>query len=276
MVQKGRLVRWRNLGVSVALALVLAGAGCGDDDGGGVSGPVVFAVTTTNRLIAFRTNSPNLIRTSTAISGLGIGETIVGIDIRPVNGEIYAITNGSNVYTIDAGSGVATPRPELTSGGVPVILQGTSFGVDFNPVSDRLRVVSDADQNLRINVDTGDTTVDGVLRYVVGDANAAANPNVVATAYTNNFAGTTTTALGVIDSNLDVLVLQDPPNDGTLRTQGSLATNAGTPICFDIAADGTAIAVFSANLLASVNLTTGQASFLGTVAENVVGCSLLS
>jgi hypothetical protein len=36
-----------------------------------------------------------------------------------------------------------------------VPLDGTFFGVDFNPTVDRLRVISDTGQNLRVNVDTG-------------------------------------------------------------------------------------------------------------------------
>ena len=43
------------------------------------------------------------------------------------------------------------------------MLSGTAFGVDFNPMADRLRVVSDAEQNLRANADTGATTTDATL-----------------------------------------------------------------------------------------------------------------
>jgi hypothetical protein len=34
-----------------------------------------------------------------------------------------------------------------------VALQGTRFGVDFNPAANRLRVISDLGQNLRHNID---------------------------------------------------------------------------------------------------------------------------
>ena len=34
-------------------------------------------------------------------------------------------------------------------------LNGTGFGFAFDPVADRIRVVSDSEQNLRINPDTG-------------------------------------------------------------------------------------------------------------------------
>ena len=42
-------------------------------------------------------------------------------------------------------------------------LTGSQFGVDFNPVADRLRVPSDSGLNLRINADTGATTTDGTI-----------------------------------------------------------------------------------------------------------------
>ena len=35
------------------------------------------------------------------------------------------------------------------------LLDGTEFGVDFNPQVDRLRVVSNSGQNLRLHPDTG-------------------------------------------------------------------------------------------------------------------------
>ena len=43
-------------------------------------------------------------------------------------------------------------------------LSGTAFGFDFNPTVDRIRVVSDTGQNLRLNPDTGAVAaVDGAL-----------------------------------------------------------------------------------------------------------------
>ncbi len=42
-------------------------------------------------------------------------------------------------------------------------LSGTEFGIDFNPLADRLRVVSDTGQNLRIDVDSGATITDTAL-----------------------------------------------------------------------------------------------------------------
>jgi hypothetical protein len=148
-------------------------------------------------------------------------------------------------------------------------LSGASFGVDFNPTVDRLRVTSDADQNLRINVDTGAATVDGALAYAAGDANAGQDPNVAGSAYTNSMAGATTTTLYGIDSARDVLVTQNPPNNGTLNTVGALGVDAGDAVGFDIAPNGNtayaALTVDGASQLYTINLTTGAAALVGGV-----------
>ena len=62
------------------------------------------------------------------------------------------------MYTIDADTAVATLVSRINQP-----LQGTSFGVDFNPTVDRLRIISDTGQNLRTNVADGSTNVDGTL-----------------------------------------------------------------------------------------------------------------
>jgi dipeptidyl aminopeptidase/acylaminoacyl peptidase len=227
----------------------------------------IFAVTSANNLVRFRSNTPGTIDGSVAITGLQTGETILGIDVRPATRQIYALGNTGRLYTLNPTTGVATFVSTLST--AP---SGSSFGVDFNPVPDRLRSTSDADQNLRTNVDTGAVTVDGALAYATGDANAGQNPFVVGSAYSNNFAGATTTTLYGIDANLDILVRQDPPNSGTLNTVGPLGVNTSDAVGFDIAnGSGTAFAVLtslgagaSAGLY-TINLTTGAATLVGNV-----------
>src|SRR5262249_11223427 len=121
-------------------------------------------------------------------------------------------------------------------------LNGTSFGFDFNPVPDRIRLVSDTDQNLRLNPNDGTVAAtDTNLAFAAGDANAAANPNIVGSAYTNNFSAASSTTLYGIDSNLDVLVMQgsvggapNSPNGGQLTTVGALGVNTTDQVGFDI------------------------------------------
>jgi hypothetical protein len=55
-------------------------------------------------------------------------------------------------------------------------------GMAINPVPDRIRVHSDAEQDLRLNPNTGGLAAnDSALAYAFGDANFGLNPNIVGT-----------------------------------------------------------------------------------------------
>jgi trimeric autotransporter adhesin len=222
-----------------------------------------LALSNANTLASFNPGNPRAVR-SIAVTGLQSGETLLGIDTRPANGLIYGLTSASNLYTLDPNSGAASLVSTLSQP-----FTGTTVtGFDFNPVADRLRLVGDNDQSLRINVDTGAVTVDGNLAYGAGDANFGANPAVAAAAYTNAIASPTSTQLYDIDTALDVLTLQNPPNNGTLTTIGALGTDFGTLTGFDIIspAEGTNAAFAVSNsTLYSINLQTGAAANLGTI-----------
>ncbi|MGH9843807.1 MAG: DUF4394 domain-containing protein [Blastocatellia bacterium] len=236
----------------------------------------MFAVTVGNTLLNFNPGTPGVINSARFITGLASGENVVGIDFRPANGQLYALTNASRLYIINPTNGNAT---QVGSAALNPALNGQSFGVDFNPVPDRLRVTSDADQNLRLNPNNGAVAgVDGTLAYATGDANASANPNIVGAAYTNNFAGTTSTMLYVIDSNLDTLVTQGSvgsapvsPNTGQLFTVGKLNVDTTDLVGFDIApVTNAAFASLttqgaSASQLYTINLATGAATAIGAI-----------
>jgi len=150
---------------------------------------------------------------------------------------------------------------------------GVVSGFDFNPVPDRLRLVGDNDQNFRINVDTGEVIVDGDLAFVEGDVNFGVNPNITASAYTNSFDGATSTQLFNIDTLLNTLVLQNPPNDGGLVTIGELGVNFGIVGGFDIvsAAEGENMGFAAADgMLYSIDLETGAATNLGMIGDGSV------
>ncbi len=221
-----------------------------------------------NRLVTFSGQTPTSIARR-AFTGLPSGEQIVGLDVRPVNKQVIALGSTSRLYRIDVATGAAT-----VIGTAPFAppLAGTSFGFDFNPTVDRIRVTSDARQNLRLNPDTGGTAaVDGTLAYAVGDAGAAATPRIVGSAYTNSVAGATTTQLFDLDAGRDSLVLQNPPNNGTLVTVGALGIDIGDNAGFDISAvDGVAyvsaqVGQSGASQLYTVNLTTGAATLVGRI-----------
>ncbi len=240
------------------------------------AGPMVFALTANNSLISFNASTPGTVGSPIAITGLGQGETLLGIDFRPRNKRLYGVSSASRIYVIDTMTGAATAAG--TAPFTPAV-NGTSFGVDFNPVPDRIRFTSDADQNLRLNQNDGTVAgMDMTLAYATGDANAAANPNLVGVGYTNDFDGATSTTLYGIDSNLDILVRQgsvggapDSPNNGRLNTIGALGVNTTDQVGFDITApNDVAFASLSpmgatASSFYSINLNTGSATLIGAI-----------
>lgn len=80
-------------------------------------------------------------------------------------------------------------------------------------------MISDANDNKRVNPDTGAAIQDGAIQFAAGDRNAGRDPND-------------------IESNRDVLVTQNPPNNGTLNTVGSLGVNTSDVVGFDIRRGG--------------------------------------
>jgi hypothetical protein len=223
-----------------------------------VTGPEnVFAVTTGNNLLRFLSSAPGTILSKTPITGLQPGETVLGIDFRPANGQLYALGSTSRLYRLDPATGAAT---QVGAGPFSTLLSGTDFGVDFDPTADRLRVVSDAEQNLLIHPDLG--------TVVFLDFNLNPPGNVVAAAYANNFAGATTTTLYDIDSSSDLLLRQS--TFGSLSAVGPLGVDTTGLTGFDIAPNGLAFASLtmpaaSATRLYMVDLATGAATPLGAI-----------
>jgi hypothetical protein len=230
----------------------------------------VYAVTTDNNLISFSSTDPGTIINNVAISGLPDGENLLAIDIRPANGQLYALGSSSRQYVINTSNGSATA---LGNAAFSTALSGTTFGFDFNPTVDRIRAVSDARQDLRLNpANGGVAAVDGALGYAAPDVNAAATPNIVASAYTNNFSGATTTTLFNIDADLDILVTQNPPNAGTLNTIGALGVDAGARTSFDIMTDSLGSEAGFAAINSGfywINVASGEATLIGTIGNGV-------
>jgi hypothetical protein len=180
---------------------------------------------------------------SLAITGLAVGEALVGLDYRPLNRTLVGVSDQNRIYVLNPATGGATL---LSTMSLP--LSGSTFGVDFNPVVDRLRVVSNTGQNLRINVDTGAVTADLPLDYRAGDSGAGRFARVLAVAYTNATASrlAASTVLYDIDSDRNFLVRQDPPDDGTLVSVGALGPGVqgtGAFVGFDIFSPHAAFAI---------------------------------
>lgn len=232
----------------------------------------VLALNNSNTLLRFSAQAPGTLLATTPVTGLNAGDSLVGIDVRPATGALFGLGSSGRLYTIDPVSGAATAGPQLS-----VALSGTSFGVDFNPVPDRLRVISNTGQNLRINVADGVAIVDGAIN--------PAGFSVSGAGYINNFAGTTTTQLFNIDLTGSRLTTQNPPNDGTQVAIGALGVtlDAGSEAGLDVrTADGVNSAFATLRVggttgFYSINTTSGAATLIGPIAGNPVvrGMALL-
>ncbi|MEP9375824.1 DUF4394 domain-containing protein [Aquabacter sp. CN5-332] len=194
----------------------------------------------------------------------GISGKVLGIDVRPADGMLYAVIDDGSVVTVDTATGKATQKSKLES----MLPAGVVATVDFNPVADRLRIIGSDGTNLRVNVDDGKVTRDGNLNFAGSDPMKEIKPSVVAGAYTNSMKGTKETALYDIDATGAVLK-QAPPNDGVLNTVGKLGMS-GKGAAFDIVTDGTggnAAWLMSGDTLYVVDLVTGK----GTAAAKIDG-----
>lgn len=183
--------------------------------------------------------------------------------------------NGAPLFTFNP---AVFNNPELLYEAYQPPLSTATFGpgnvaaIDFGPVTDRLRIVTNNGQNLSVNLGTGLTAVNGALHY-----GTAAAPNIVAAAYTNNFVGATSTVLYDIDSGTDMLVTQSTAT-GLLTNVGPLGVDTSAATGFDIAASGDAFAILtSANAahIFQINLTTGAATDLGVAVIGLYGLAVL-
>ncbi|MDT0572144.1 DUF4394 domain-containing protein [Streptomyces sp. DSM 3412] len=243
--------------------------------GGGVKVPgglKAVGLTADQRLVVFRVDKPGAAVPLGRVRGLKGDTRLVGIDYRVQNNKLYGVGDKGGVYTLREVGAKATKVSQLT-----VALQGTAYGVDFNPAANRLRVISDTGQNLRHNLDdpqgapaAGTTAVDGTLTNPpVPPATAGVTARgVTGAAYTNNDLDTATaTTLFDLDTAQDQVSVQSPANAGNLAPTGKLGVDAPLNSGFDIySSAGSGVnagyAVTGARLF-TVNLLTGKASSAG-------------
>lgn len=159
--------------------------------------------------------------------GLAGDTRLIGIDERPADHKVYGVGNKGGIYVINRGKGTVRKVSQLS-----VALDGTHFGVDFNPAADRLRIISDTGQNLRHDVTqpAPTTAVDGALNY-----DGVVATGVVAAGYTNsdNDARTGTTLFN-LDMTRDQVVQQVPANSGNLLVSGGFNPRRGLIAGFDV------------------------------------------
>jgi hypothetical protein len=260
--------------LALAVALLVAGCVLAPEPIGPLRPETVYAVTDRAELIRFNAGQPQRVLQRIPLQGLASGDRLVGIDFRVARGVLFALSANGQLYTLDT----ATARLSPVGGGAPIALNGQRFGVDFNPVADRLRVVSDTGQNLRVHPDTGAVAATDPALALTAAGGAALR--VAGAAYTYNKRDDKLTTNFAIDLAAGTLVRQGSaegtvpvvsPNTGQITPIGPLGTGAIDDVSFDIAdIDNTALAAVRASgrtRLHRIDLATGRATLLGTVDE---------
>lgn len=266
-------------------ALMLGTPGSGSAAPAATPSLRAFGISGDGTLMAtFTTDRPQILDWVRAVTGLTGDTGLVGIDIRPQDGLMYGVGNKGGIYTIKTPP--ATVDAVVTKvSQLQYALNGTNFGVDFNPAADRLRVISDNGQNLRHNLNDHSTIQD---LHLTTPPTEGTTKGVSAAAYTNNDLNAATgTTLVDINTTSDQVVLQSPANNGTLAPTGSLGIDAGINAGMDIystlsGGKTVANAAFasltpygaSTPSLYSIDILTGQATVINQFPLNITDLAI--
>lgn len=274
--------------LSALAVAALAGCATGPEVQGPLRKETLQLLTQKMELLTVNAGQPGKVLQRTAVTGLPAGESVVGMDYRIAKGVLYVLSSAGRLYTLDVPTGVLKP----VGTGAGVALQGQLFGVDFNPVADRVRVVSNTGQNIRLHPDTGAmAATDPAPAYATGDARAGTKPELVAAGYTYNKTDEKLTTNFAIDRNGGYLVTQGSRegvqpvvsfNTGLLFSVGPLGIADMVDANMDIAdVTGAAFATVTtrsqaASRLYSLDLASGKATLLGTVGDGsrVIGLAV--
>jgi hypothetical protein len=234
---------------------------------------ILFATDTAGNLLRFDSRSPRHVR-SKQITGLPAGVTLGGIDFRPATGDLYALGSDKVVYRVNVATAIAVAEGPAFETAADALNSG-NIGFDFNPTVDKIRVTSDADDNIRLNPDEGnllakDTSLTPADVQVVGSAYT----NSSFTAFATRPTVTELYALDIAPSK-DRLWIQRPANNGTLIMPLSLGFDLGPNAGFDIAGAGNVGYIAGTQLgrdaaqLWRVDLATGKTRSLGRIGKGV-------
>ena len=230
---------------------------------------VFYATDTGNSLLRFSSDSPGRLR-ARQITGLPAGVSIKGIDFRPASGDLYALGSDKVVYRLNPQTAIAVPEGksfDLTPS------PPANNGFDFNPTVDKIRVTSDARENIRLNPDDGtllavDTTLTPADVQIVGSAYT----NSSFTAFATRPAATELYAYDV-SGQADRLWIQRPANAGMLIMPLSTGLRLRGNVGFDIAGAnnvgwvaGTEQSGFRARLY-RLDLSTGKTRSIGRIGD---------
>lgn len=231
------------------------------------------------------------------VTGLVEGDVIVGFDLRTTSPEgaddgLYAVAQSGRIYLLEeAEEGLLDPMSVAQATEIATLataLSGTRFDIDFNPRADLLRIIGDAGQNLRVNLDedrvladearaAGFAFADGTVR--LGDTMVPVPVAVAYRAAPLQLEGVTPSLdfQYVIDARNSGLARVAVPNDGALVAVGdglleglALPMDGAIQQTMDIAQSGTAYAALrtsagAGSMLYTLNLLAGTAEQVGPI-----------
>lgn len=228
---------------------------------------------------------------SLPVTGLVEGDVIVGFDLRTTSSvedenELYAVAASGQIYQLVEGAENNAQASSVATLSTP--LSGTRFDIDFNPRADLLRIIGDAGQNLRVNLDEGRVLADearaagfafadGTVR--LGDTMVPVPVAVAYRAAPLQLEGVTPSLdfQYVIDARNSGLARVAVPNDGALVAVGDgvleglvLPMDGAIQQTMDIAQSGTAYAALrtetgAGSTLYTLNLLAGTAEQVGPI-----------
>lgn len=245
----------------------------------------LLALSDANTLVRFESTTLAPSGAPVPITGVPAGEQVRAIDVRPRNGSLYAVTTSQagtqtvgRLYVISLNTTGATAQRVNASANF--IVNSDQIGIDFNPMSDRLRVITGgSDLSIVVNPETGsavqyDPTLTFAATYTPPPL-PGSTPDITAIAYRNNVDGATSTTLFGYEYNENDLVtigivtgvVTKAGDSGEIAAPGNSALTG-----LDI--EGTSTTAFAAlqlpvpgstNRLLSIDLATGDATDLGAI-----------
>jgi len=239
-----------------------------------------------NHLYTVTTDKPQRVLRTVHLKGLPLGDSFVGIAVRPKNGYLYGLTRTA-IYDIDQSTATAS----RVGDGFQEPLPSGPLACDFDPNYDKLRVVGGLGANQQIDADSGllvDSNVttlpvdgDAPFAFAPNDPRKAATQTVGTIAFAGRDTPTSPARAYVLEANSALLArLGDPfdapgeSRDGKLYSIGLLAIDDVTSLppgrALVATSYRTAYAALQTALASSVlyhvDLTNGKATLVGGIA----------
>lgn len=269
-----RLYSYRIFLIVVVLICAAAGVQILEQPTSGQGGVLIVGHTrglATERIVTFNSTSPGTLITNVPAAGLNPNERLIGIDFRPQNGLLYGVAStgtSSRLVLINHQTGSITT---VGSGITPPLPLSQFYGVDFNPTTDRLRIVGTDQRNIRVNPDLG--AIEGTDTNLTPASGGFLFVDQIA--HSNNIVGATQSTLFAGDANSGSFARiggvngTPSPNGGVVNLIGSfglppLNQSSG----MDIGPNGEILIGYN-NTLFSVNQTSGQTTSLGAISSAV-------